>query len=54
MFQAVCYEQPLNERIRAVLRLEFLFEQVEQATASVSIWDSRMALQGLFDIRTFA
>lgn len=50
MFQTVCYEQPLNERIRAALRLEFLFEQVEQATTSVSIWDSRMALQGLFDI----
>lgn len=50
MFQTVFYEQPLNERIRALLRLEFLFQQVEHATACASIWDSRMALQGLFDI----
>jgi cell division protein ZapD len=48
--QTVCYEQPLNERIRALLRLEFLFQQVEHATTCASTWDSRMALHGLFDM----
>ncbi len=50
MSQPVCYEQPLNERTRALLRLEFLFQQVDHALAGQSIWDSRAALQGLFDI----
>ncbi|MBK8751220.1 MAG: cell division protein ZapD [Candidatus Competibacteraceae bacterium] len=50
MSQTVCYEQPLNERIRALLRLEFLFQQIEHATTCASSWNSRMALQGLFDM----
>ncbi|MFO7641055.1 MAG: cell division protein ZapD [Candidatus Competibacteraceae bacterium] len=50
MFQSVCYEQPLNERARVLLRLEFLFQQVDHALDGRSIWDSRIALQGLFDI----
>ncbi|MBZ4194721.1 MAG: cell division protein ZapD [Candidatus Contendobacter sp.] len=48
--RTVCYEQPLNERTRALLRLEFLFQQVEYAIAGSADWDSRLALQGLFDI----
>jgi len=48
--QRVCYEQPLNERARALLRLEFLFQQVDHALDGHSIWDSRAALQSLFDI----
>jgi len=48
--RTVCYEQPLNERIRSLLRLEFLFRQMEHALAGSSSWDSRVALQGLFDI----
>ena len=50
MSQTVCYEQPLNERVRAMLRLEFLFRQVHHAIEGRSAWDSRVALQGLFDI----
>lgn len=52
MLKTTCYEQPLNERIRALLRLEFSFQQVEHAIANsnVASWSSRMALQGLFDI----
>lgn len=46
----LCYEQPLNERARALLRLEFLFQQVDHAIHGHSIWDSRAALQGLLDI----
>ncbi len=46
----VCYEQPLNERVRTLLRLEFLFRQLDHALQSSSVWDSRTALQGLFAI----
>ncbi|MFC1748193.1 cell division protein ZapD [Pseudomonadota bacterium] len=46
----VHYEQPLNERIRTLLRLEFLFEQAHVHTYRHSAWDSRAALNTLFDI----
>ena len=46
----ICYEQPLNERIRLLLRLEFLFEKINQTAVGDSIWDSLTALQGLFEI----
>jgi cell division protein ZapD len=48
--QFICYEQPLNERVRSLLRLEFLFQQMNHALAGHSTWDSRAALLGLFDI----
>jgi len=48
--QFICYEQPLNERARALLRLEFLLQQIHHALAGSSTWSSRVALQGLFDI----
>ncbi|MGB5064880.1 MAG: cell division protein ZapD [Candidatus Competibacter sp.] len=50
MYPAICYEHPLNERARSLLRLEFLFQQVNHAIAGHSSWDSRTALQGLFDL----
>lgn len=50
MPRIVQYEQPLNERVRLLLRLEFLFRQAHHAASGHSVWDSRMALQGLFDI----
>ena len=50
MQKTACYEQPLNERIRLLLRLEFLFQQITQTAAGHSSWDSRMALQGLCEI----
>lgn len=46
----VCYEQPLNERMRLLLRLEFLFRQVAQPRDVTSVWDSQLALWGLSDI----
>lgn len=55
------YEQPLNERVRALLRLEFLFEQAEFLMEGGSQWDSRgslntlievMALMGRADLKT--
>lgn len=50
MQNTVCYEQPLNERIRMLLRLEFLFDQINYAVSGTSPWDTRLALQGLFEI----
>ena len=50
MSQKVIYEQPLNERIRAFLRLEFLFQQVRHHLAGTSPWDSRATLASLLDI----
>lgn len=50
MSQTVCYEQPLNERARSLLRLEFLFHQVDYSLAEPSTWANRAVLQGIFDI----
>lgn len=36
--EQVIYEQPLNERIRTLLRLEFLFEQASAHTYRHSTW----------------
>jgi cell division protein ZapD len=44
------YEQPLNERIRTLLRLNFLFEQVQYDLSGNSQWDSRAAIASLLDI----
>lgn len=50
MQETVCYEHPLNERIRVLLRLEFLFQQITLNASRESCWNSRIALQGLFEI----
>lgn len=44
------YEQPLNERIRTLLRLEFLFQQAEHGIAGDSEWHSRQVVSTLIDI----
>ncbi|MCW8826936.1 MAG: cell division protein ZapD [Gammaproteobacteria bacterium] len=44
------YEQPLNERIRTLLRLEHLFSQAFHFNQGASIWDSRMMITTLFDL----
>lgn len=46
----VTYEQPLNERIRLFLRLDFLFQQIDHTLPRDSTWDSRAALTSLLDI----
>lgn len=48
--QDVCYEQPLNERVRVLLRLEFLFEQFQFFLQQAPPASSRSALQALFEI----
>ncbi|HFD80312.1 MAG TPA: cell division protein ZapD [Gammaproteobacteria bacterium] len=50
MTDHILYEQPLNERIRTFLRLEFLFAQASHHLHSDSPWDSRCTLTSLLDI----
>ncbi len=50
MNQKIIYEQPLNERIRTFLRLEFLFAQAAHHLRGKSHWDSRSTLSSLLDI----
>jgi cell division protein ZapD len=44
------YEQPLNERIRALLRLEYLFERAGYRIDGATAWDSRASLEAILDI----
>jgi cell division protein ZapD len=44
------YEQPLNERVRAFLRLEYLFKQAGHHLQGDSEWDSRATLTCILDI----
>lgn len=48
--ESIVYEQPLTERVRVFLRLQFLFEQAERYARPQDPWDSRMAVAGLLDI----
>ena len=47
-----CYEQPLNERIRTFLRLEFLLSRLRYHQDDESVWGRRAAINGLLDILT--
>ncbi len=44
------FEQPLNERLRTFLRLEFLYRQLRNHLEQTSPWDSRAVLTGMLDI----
>lgn len=46
----ICYEQPLSERVRSMLRLEFLFRRAAQAVGEDDIWSSRATVDCLIDI----
>jgi cell division protein ZapD len=50
--QTVVYEQPLNERVRTFLRLEFLFAQHHHHRADHTHWGVRATLRSLLDIYT--
>ncbi len=50
MSEKVYYEQPLNEKIRNLLRLEFLFDQLYASLDGKTPWDSRAAVVGLLDV----
>jgi cell division protein ZapD len=47
---AVLYEQPLNERMRTFLRLEFLYKQLHYHSEQESSWSSRGAITSLLDV----
>lgn len=44
------YEQPLNERMRAFLRLEHLFERIRFQIEAADTWASRGALEGVIEL----
>ena len=46
----IVYEQPLNERMRTFLRLEFLYTQATYHSESPSPWSSRAAVSSLLEI----
>jgi cell division protein ZapD len=47
---ALVFEQPLNERMRTFLRLDFLYNQALYHNETASQWGSRAALASLIDI----
>jgi len=49
MPRAIIYEQPLNERVRTFLRLEYLFCQTDYTLRGFSVWDSRATLNAIVD-----
>lgn len=46
----IIYEHPLNERIRTLLRLEYLFREVDYHAPRSEIWASRAAISSLLDM----
>src|SRR4051812_25268719 len=46
----VTYEQPLNERMRTFLRLDFLYQQTLYHEERADSWAMRAAMAGLLDI----
>ena len=46
----IWFEQPLNERVRTYLRLEFLFKRLRHHRADASYWGRRAAVGALLDI----
>ncbi len=52
MPDSIFYEQPLNERIRAFLRLEHLFSQVTHFQGGHGRWDSHATVTALIEMLT--
>lgn len=50
MHPFVVYEHPLNERMRTLLRLEFLFRQLQHCQSGHTSWDSRLFIATLLDV----
>jgi len=48
--KGIIYEQPLNERIRTFLRLEYLFTLADHYMIGDAEWDNRSLLDTLLDI----
>jgi len=50
MSSTIIYEQPLNERVRAFLRIEHLFAEVDHFRSNRTVWDSHASVSGLIEI----
>lgn len=50
MDKLVVYEQPLNERMRTLMRLEHLFQSIANSISKTSRWDTRHTVDGMLDI----
>jgi cell division protein ZapD len=46
----ITYEQPLNERMKQLLRIEYLFSGIHYSLKAPSAWDSRHVVSLLLDI----
>jgi cell division protein ZapD len=46
----IIYEQPLNERMRTFLRLEFLYTQASYHSETASPWSTRAAVSSLLEV----
>ena len=53
MNDTIIYEQPLNERMRTFLRMEYLFDQLTHYSSGTSEWDNRNAILTLSEIVEF-
>jgi cell division protein ZapD len=47
---SLLYEYPLNERVRALLRVEYLFDRLAHHLEAEHAWDHHAALMTLFEI----
>ena len=52
--ETLVFEQPLNERMRTFLRLDFLYNQALHHNEMASPWGSRAAMASLIDILALA
>ena len=50
----ILYEHPLNERIRTLLRLEYLFDKANHHRTGETQWDARASLDNLFELADMA
>jgi len=48
--KSTVYEQPLNERMRSLLRLEALFDSIRESTDRGGMWDARNALASMIEL----
>ena len=48
--RTVTFEQPLSERLRMFLRLEFLYQQATAHRDTPTTWGMRAAIQSLLEI----
>lgn len=48
--EPITYEQPLNERMRVFMRLEFLWQQLSYHAGLPNPWSSRSAVSGLLEV----